>query len=412
MTVRTFRIKAVPADKGKGMGNDMNVSIDAAYKSLNKVKEELCGDKVEMLKTRDSNIMILADGMGSGVKANILATLTSKILGTMFLNGASIDDCIETIAKTLPVCQVRQVAYSTFSILQVFQDGQVYLAEFDNPSCIVIRKGKVLSLSFTERVLENKVIRECRFQAEQNDCFILMSDGVIHAGVGNLLNFGWNWNNVADYALSAAKETLSASRLANTLIKACDDLYLSLPGDDTTVAVLRVTAAKKIDLFTGPPRNPEDDKKLIQEFIGSQGKKIICGGTSANIAARILKLPLITSLNYTDPTLPPIAKMEGIDLVTEGVLTLSRALDLVKQYKEGPVDEHFFEELDKDNGGSLVARYIIEDCTVLNLFVGKAMNEAHQNPSLPFNLSIRLHLIEQLKEAISSIGKEVNIYYY
>lgn len=390
----------------------MNVSIDAAYKSLNKVKEELCGDKVEMLKTSDSNILILADGMGSGVKANILATLTSKILGTMFLNGASIDDCIETIAKTLPVCQVRQVAYSTFSILQVFQDGQVYLAEFDNPSCIVIRKGKVLSLPFMERVLENKVIRECRFQAEQNDCFILMSDGVIHAGVGNLLNFGWNWNNVADYALLAAKETLSASRLANTLIKACDDLYLSLPGDDTTVAVLRVTAAKKIDLFTGPPRNPEDDQKLIREFIESQGKKIICGGTSANIASRILKLPLVTSLNYTDPSLPPIANMEGIDLVTEGVLTLSRALDLVKRYKDGPVDEQFFEELDKDNGGSMVARYIIEDCTVLNLYVGKAMNEAHQNPSLPFNLSIRLHLIEQLKEAISSLGKEVNIYYY
>ncbi|BCK01746.1 SpoIIE family protein phosphatase [Anaerocolumna chitinilytica] len=390
----------------------MNVSIDAAYKSLNKVKEELCGDKVEMLKTSDSNILILADGMGSGVKANILATLTSKILGTMFLNGASIDDCIETIAKTLPVCQVRQVAYSTFSILQVFQDGQVYLAEFDNPSCIVIRKGKVLSLPFTERVLENKVIRECRFQAEQNDCFILMSDGVIHAGVGNLLNFGWNWNNVADYALLAAKETLSASRLANTLIKACDDLYLSLPGDDTTVAVLRVTAAKKIDLFTGPPRNPEDDRKLIREFIESQGKKIICGGTSANIASRILKHPLVTSLNYTDPSLPPIATMEGIDLVTEGVLTLSRALDLVKRYKDGPVDEQFFEELDKDNGGSMVARYIIEDCTVLNLYVGKAMNEAHQNPSLPFNLSIRLHLIEQLKEAISSLGKEVNIYYY
>lgn len=390
----------------------MNVSIDAAYKSLNKIKEELCGDKVELLKTGDSNIMILADGMGSGVKANILATLTSKILGTMFLNGATIDDCIETIAKTLPVCQVRQVAYSTFSILQVFQNGQVYLAEFDNPSCIVIRQGKILALPFTERVLEGKVIRECRFQAEQNDCFILMSDGVIHAGVGNLLNFGWNWQNVAEYALLAARETLSASRLANTLVKACDDLYLQLPGDDTTVAVLRVTAAKKIDLFTGPPYSPEDDSKLIHDFITSQGKKIICGGTSANIASRILKRSLITSLNYTDPSLPPTAAMEGIDLVTEGVLTLSRTLCLIKQYKEGPVDEHFFEELDKDNGGSMVARYIIEDCTILNLYVGKAMNEAHQNPSLPFNLSIRLHLIEQLKEAICSIGKEVNIQYY
>ncbi|MGN6712801.1 Stage II sporulation protein E (SpoIIE) [Anaerocolumna jejuensis DSM 15929] len=390
----------------------MNVSIDAAYKSLNKIKEELCGDKVELLKTNDSNIMILADGMGSGVKANILATLTSKILGTMFLNGASIDDCIETIAKTLPVCQVRQVAYSTFSILQVFQNGQVYLAEFDNPACIMIRQGKILSLPFTERVLENKVIRECRFQAELNDCFILLSDGVIHAGVGNLLNFGWNWQHVAEYALSAARETLSASRLANILVKACDDLYLQLPGDDTTVAVLRVTAARKIDLFTGPPYSPEDDGRLIKEFIGSQGKKIICGGTSANIASRILKRCLVTSLNYTDPSLPPIASMEGIDLVTEGVLTLSRALDLIKQYKEGTVDEHFFEELDKNNGGSMVARYIIEDCSILNLFVGKAMNEAHQNPSLPFNLSIRLHLVEQLKEAVTAIGKEVNIHYY
>lgn len=390
----------------------MSISIDAAYKSLNKIKEELCGDKVELLKTDDSNIMILADGMGSGVKANILATLTSKILGTMFLNGASIDDCIETIAKTLPVCQVRQVAYSTFSILQVFQNGQVYLAEFDNPACIMIRNGQLVPLSFTERVLEGKVIRECRFKAELNDCFILMSDGVIHAGVGNLLNFGWSWQNVADYALSAARETLSASRLANTLVKACDDLYLQLPGDDTTVAVLRVTTARQIDLFTGPPSSPEDDALLMHDFLKNKGKKIICGGTSANIASRILKRPLITSLNYTDPTLPPTAKMEGIDLVTEGVLTLSKALTLIRQYKDGSMDEFFFDELDKDNGGSQVARYIIEDCTVLNLFVGKAMNEAHQNPSLPFDLSIRLHLVEQLKEAAANIGKEVEVHYY
>ena len=275
----------------------MNVSIDAAYKSLNKIKEELCGDKVELLKTADSNILILADGMGSGVKANILATLTSKILGTMFLNGASIDDCIETIAKTLPVCQVRQVAYSTFSILQVFHNGQVYLAEFDNPSCIMIRDNKLFPLPFTERVLENKIIRECRFTASINDCFILMSDGVIHAGVGNLLNFGWNWQNVADFALLSARETLSASRLAGTLIKACDDLYLQQPGDDTTVAVLRITGAKVVDLFTGPPSSPGNDGHLIREFMGRQGKKIICGGTSANIASRILKRPLITSMD-------------------------------------------------------------------------------------------------------------------
>lgn len=390
----------------------MNVSIDASYKSLNKHHEELCGDKVELLKTEDSNIMILADGMGSGVKANILATLTSKILGTMFLNGAGIDECVETIAKTLPVCQVRQVAYSTFSILQIFHDGEAYLVEFDNPSCVFIRNGRLLDVPYKERVIENKTIREYRFQVQLNDCFILMSDGVIHAGVGQLLNFGWTWKSMADYALKAVRETLSASRLATTLTKACDDLYMQIPGDDTTVAVARIIDTKIINLLTGPPLNKADDAYLIHEFMKDSTKKIICGGTSANIASKILDKPIKTSLNYTDPSLPPIAWIEDIDLVTEGVLTLSRALVLMKHYVEGNVDEFFFEELDKDNGGSKVAKLIIEDCTMLNLFVGKAINEAHQNPGLPFDLSIRMHLVEQIRDTALKMGKEVTVKYY
>ena len=106
----------------------MSVTLDVSYKSLHKYHEELCGDKVEILKTDNADIIILAGGMGSGVKANILATLTSKILGTMFLNGAGIEECVQTIVKTLPICKVRQVAYSTFSILQIFNTGEAYLS--------------------------------------------------------------------------------------------------------------------------------------------------------------------------------------------------------------------------------------------------------------------------------------------
>ena len=390
----------------------MNISIDASYKSLNKHHEELCGDKVEILKTEDSDIMILADGMGSGVKANILATLTSKILGTMFLNGAGIDDCVETITKTLPVCQVRQVAYSTFSILQIFHNGEAYLVEFDNPSCVFIRDGKLLTVPYKERIMENKSIREYRFQVQLNDCFILMSDGVIHAGVGKILNFGWTWNSMADYALTATNSTLSASRLAAMLTKACDDLYMQVPGDDTTVAIARIINTKVVHLFTGPPSSKEDDVLLIRDFMKDESRKIISGGTSANIASRILGKKIHTSLNYTDPSLPPVAKMDNMDLVTEGVLTLSRALTLMKLYVKGNIDESFFDELDKDNGGSKIAKLIIEDCTVLNMFVGKAINEAHQNPGLPFDLSIRMHLVEQIKDAVLKMGKKVTVKYY
>lgn len=390
----------------------MNICVDVSYKSLNKQGEELCGDKVEILKTEDSDIIILADGMGSGVKANILATLTTKILGTMFLNGALIEECIETIIKTLPICQVREVAYSTFSILQIFHNREAYLVEFDNPKCVFIRNGELYQMPHKERKIYDKVIKEYHFMPENNDTFILMSDGVIHAGVGKVLNFGWTWDSMAEYSVKTSRETKSAARLATMLSKACDDLYLQLPGDDTTVAAIRVMNAKVVDLFTGPPLNSNDDEIVIKEFMRGNSKKIVCGGTSANIVSRILKEDIKTSLRYTDPALPPIAKIKGIDLVTEGVLTLTRTLSLLKQYVDSEVNEEFFIELDKENGGSAIAKLLIEDCTKLNLYVGKAMNEAHQSTALPFDLSIRMNLVEQLKEVLIRMGKDVDIKYY
>ena len=390
----------------------MSVSIDVSYKSLNHHHEELCGDKVEILKTEDSDIVILADGMGSGVKANILSTLTSKILGTMFRMGATLEECVETIVKTLPICQVRQVAYSTFSILQIFKSGEAYLVEFDNPTCVFVRDGKLVDLPFTKREIEGKTIQECRFDTKLNDCFVLMSDGVIHAGVGQLLNFGWTWQSMADYTVKSMKTTRSASRLAAILSKACDDLYEGQPGDDTTVAVTRVIERKTVSLFTGPPKTKEDDERCMKEFFAQEGKKAVSGGTSANIVARYLDKPIKTSLSYNDPEVPPTAKIEGMDLVTEGVLTLNRTLNLLKTYVEEDIDENYFIELDRDNGGSQLAKMIIEDCTDFYMFVGRAMNEAHQNPNLPFDLSIRLHLVEQIQELVTRMGKTVRVRYY
>ena len=365
-----------------------------------------------MLKTEDSDIIILADGMGSGVKANILATLTSKILGTMFLEGASIEACVETIAKTLPVCKVREVAYATFSILQIFHNGDAYLVEFDNPKCVFVRDRQIVDYPYRERMIEGKNIREYRFQVRLKDCFVLMSDGVIYAGVGELLNFGWTWESMAEYTLKCTKETLSASRLAAMLSQACDDLYGQKPGDDTTVAVARVIERQIVNIFTGPPTHKEDDERVVREFMKQEGKKIVCGGTSANITARVLKKEIVTSLNYADPNVPPTATIEGLDLVTEGVLTLGKTLGLLKRYEHDEFDEAFFDELDAENGASRLAKLIIEECTELHLFVGKAMNMAHQNSSLPFDLSVRMNLVEQLKECAEHLGKNVQVTYY
>ncbi len=393
----------------------MRVTVDVAYKSLNKFSEVLCGDKVEILQTADSNIMILADGMGSGVKANILATLTSKILGTMFLNGATLEECVETIVETLPICQVRQVAYSTFSILQVFHNGDAYLVEFDNPGCIFIRAGKLMDIPQNIREVEGKKINEFRFRVQKGDALILMSDGTVHAGVGQLLNFGWVWEDIASYALKQYGKTISAMRLATSICQACDELYQYRPGDDTTVGCMRIIHAKPVHLMTGPAQDSSRDDEMVASFLSGDDttKRIVCGGTSATIVSRVTGRPLDVSMEYVDPEIPPIAYMKGIELVTEGVLTLNRVIHLLRRYVDNEtITEEFFLELDKFNGASMVAKMLIEDCTELHLYVGKAINSAYQNPDLPFNLGIRQNLVEQLKHAVEDMGKSVTVTYY
>jgi hypothetical protein len=383
------------------------------WKSLNKHGEELCGDKVEIVKTEDSDILILADGMGSGVKANILSTLTSKILATMLYEGAVIESCVETIAKTLPICQERKVAYATFSILQIFHNGDAYLVEYDNPDCVFIRNKKIIKYPYKIREIEGKKIHEYRFQVQKNDCFVLMSDGVIYAGAGEILDLqGWTWENMSEYTLKCTKETLSASRLAAMLSQACDDLYVQKPGDDTTVAVARVIERRGVNLFTGPPKNKDDDEKLMYEFMHAEGKKVVSGGTSANIASRILHKEIVTKVDRSNPDVPPMATIEGLDLVTEGVLTMGKSLKLLKQYENDEFDAEFFDELDANNGASKLAKLIIEECTELNLFVGTAINEAHQESDLTFDLSLRMNLVEQLKSVVEKMGKKVQVKYY
>ena len=390
----------------------MSVSVDICWKSFNKNREELCGDKVEVLKTEDSSIIILADGMGSGVKANILATLTSKILGTMFREGAEIDACVETIARTLPICKEREVAYATFSILQIFRDGEAYLVEYDNPKCVFIRNKEIIKYPYQERVIEGKKIREFRFHVELNDCFVLMSDGAIWAGEEETMNYNWEWDDMAAYTLKCTNETLSAARLAAMLSQVCYDLYGQKPGDDTTVAVTRVIRRQVVNIFTGPPSRKEDDERVVHDFMKQEGKKVICGGTSANVASRVLKREIVTLVKHADPKIPPMATMEGLDLVTEGVLPIGSALDLLHRYENDEFDEAFFDALDAENGAAKLARLLIEECTDLNLFVGRALNPAHQNSNLPFDLSVRMNLVEQLKDCAERMGKHVTVKYY
>ncbi len=388
----------------------MELFLESGYVSLNKYGEELCGDRVESIYHDDSMTLVLADGLGSGVKANILSTLTSKIICTMNAQGMPIEDCVKTIAGSLPVCSVRKIAYSTFTILNVDKAGNAYMVQFDNPNMIVLRNGKSLEYEMNTRTIEGKKIHESYLKAQKGDIFIMMSDGTIHAGIGTVLNFGWQWENIRDYIVEHYEFSMSAKTVAATIAQACQDLYMDKPGDDTTVAVMRIRELQQVNIMVGPPVKQEDDEPIVKEFMGNPGKKIVCGGTTSSIVSRYLGVPVTTELNYVDTGVPPIGHMQGIDLVTEGVVTLGRVLDICKKaVSDSNTDTMLY---DKRDGATLIAKMLFEEATHVKFYVGRAINPAHQNPDLPIDLSIKLRLVEEIQEKLEKMGKIVSVKFY
>lgn len=384
--------------------NALKNFIDVSTHSLNKYGEELCGDKVEIYKSDDKTIIVLADGLGSGVKANILATLTSKIAITMLQNDEDIEETISTIVSTLPVCNVRKIAYSTFSIVEIDKELNCRLIECDNPPVFFIRNSRVMKPEREEIDFGYKKVQFSSFKLSCNDVLTVCSDGVIHAGVGNILNHGWEWKHVADFLQRQNVE--SAEKYNLRLIDTCNQLYGRRPGDDTTAVTVKIRKPRIVNIFSGPPENMDDDNYYVKKFMDAKGIKVVCGGTAANIFSRELSREIITTLDYIDPKIPPIAKIKGIDLVTEGVLTLQSTLLKLKDIANSCEEP----ALDKKDGSTLLLKTLIEDCTHINFWIGKAINPAHQNPDFPAELSIKFNILSDLGDTLSNMGKEVNRY--
>lgn len=390
----------------------MSVYIESYCESLNKYGEELCGDTAEIIRTKDYVVAALADGLGSGVKANILSTLTSKIIATMLSGGSTIEEAVDTITNTLPVCRERGIAYCTFTIIQIFESGDVYIVEFDNPELIVLRRGQVLQVPGRERVINGKIIHEKRFKAIPEDTFVAFSDGAVHAGVGHVLNLGWQRPNIVEHVVGNYRPVMSAAGMTKMLLSACDCLYGQKPGDDTTVLTLRVRRPKQLNMIVGPPAERERDEEYVYRFVSLPGMHVVCGGTTSQLLCRVLDRQLHVSMEYMDPEIPPTARVEGMDLVTEGVLTLSKALEYVEDFCEEGGKASGMAAIRGQNGAAQLARLLVEDCTKAHIMLGMARNPAHQNPGLPLAFDIKQRILNDLARCLRSMGKEVEIETY
>jgi serine/threonine protein phosphatase PrpC len=385
--------------------------IEVGTQQKSHIGERICGDVFVSQKVKEERrtVVVLSDGMGHGVKANLLATLTATMAMHFTREHKDAHKIAEIIMNTLPVCSERKISYSTFTIVDIEESGQTTILNYDNPDCIVLRGEEIFSPEWQCIILDEdknkgKEIKVCSFTARKEDRIVLLTDGITQSGLGkDTYLLGYGWDNVVRLVAQTVRDhpDISASRLALTLVNKAhaNDGYQAK--DDTSAAVIYFREPRKLLLCSGPPFEKSKDKKLAKQVQQYAGRKIICGGTTAEIISRELNTPIEDTLTFDDPDLPPVSHMKGIELITEGILTLSKVSEILSGYNNKT-------ELGKGPADRIIKLFLESD--EINFLVGTAINVAHQDPNLPVELEIRRTVVKKIAGMLEQkLLKEVSL---
>lgn len=382
-----------------------NLCSEIGYMSINHYGEQLCGDHVEIVENDDSSIIVLADGLGSGVKASILSTLTSKIISTMLAAGLDIRDAVETIAATLPICSERKSAFSTFTIIRLVDNMHADIIQYENPSVIMLRNGVHYEFPLTTMTIGEKTIYRSTVELADGDIFVAMSDGILYASEDGVLNNDWSRDKLIEFLEPLSRAELTAKLLTSIIVEETNKLYGGKPFDDATACVIKIRQRQTVNIAIGPPEDMSDNHRMMALFFAKEGKHVVCGGTTAKIAAEYLGVPVQTNPTSPDPDIPPTSVIEGVDLTTEGIITVDKILSYAIDYVK---DNRSFEQwCYKKDGASLAARLLFEDATDINMFIGHAANPAHNE--MPINFNVKMQILKKLSKRLKEMGKRVKV---
>jgi hypothetical protein len=376
--------------------------IDVDHAQRAKHGQFVAGDVFLCRKMRGESrvLSVLSDGLGSGVKASVLANLTATM--AMKYSSAFVDirQSASTIMETLPICEMRKISYSTFSIIDLDLSGAASIIEHGNPPVLHLRGPRVLPIERTEFTLEawrDRVISYSEVQLEVGDRLVCFSDGVTQAGLGRAnMPLGWGQQRVVDFIgrILRDDEAIASQRLARALVEQAAEQDSGKVKDDITAAVTYFRRPRRLLVITGPPYNPERDGYLAEEAASFSGRKVIAGGTTASIVARQLGRPVEMDLSRLAPDVPPVSRMEGIDLVTEGTLTLARVAEMLE--RGGVCDSRR-----PADGAQEMAKLMLES-DIIDFLVGTRINEAHQDPNVPVELDLRRNIVRRIAQALES----------
>lgn len=377
--------------------------------SLNKKKEKICGDYYTIITDPDSDstVMVLSDGLGSGVKANILATLTAEMLSIMIARKVNIRTAVKAVADTLPVCSVRNLAYATFTVM-VAEENEICLLQYDNPDVILLRNGKNVEYCRDILMFGEKEIHQSYFQFREGDMMIFMSDGVTNAGMGKTTYAGWGREEVVGFCEQHYRDGMSAQEMSSAIADA--GLALNLDETDDDLTVLTVAAMKKniVNIMVGPPADREDDRSYFETFFQKEGMHVVCGGTTAKLVADYLQTEVAGLPDSGTEEVPAMSEIKGIDLVTEGLLTLEKLVDYYDDFQEDRI--YFNQIIKKKDGAAELFRVLFAEATEINFFFGNALNDNYT--SLHIDREKKKKMALELIDHLKTEGKKVKICFW
>lgn len=392
-----------------------NIFVEAGSFQLNKSGNIACGDTILLHKfpKEERCIAVLSDGLGSGIKANVLSVMTASMAMNFSIKREPIMRTSRTIMDALPVDRRRNISYSTFTIIDIDEEGDTQIMEFDNPPSLLVRQGKVLHLNpqtfkINEKILDNnyeRVLKLSEIALQKGDRLVVYSDGVSQSGIGNpSMPFGWE-EGVKDFIeeLIENNNEISARELAHRIVKKAELNDGLKSKDDTSCVCIYVREPRKLLICSGPPFSEDKDKYLAEVISTYDGKKIVCGGTTSQIIARELEkeIEVDMDLDKISLGLPPQSYIEGIDLVTEGIITLGALTKIL--------EEDRYNDIEQDDAAWRILKYVM-DADIIDILVGTKINVAHQDPSLPVELEIRRNVLKRIKGLIEDkLLKTVNL---
>ncbi len=379
----------------------MDFFIEVDHRQLNKKSNLSCGDFFISRRFEQEGriIAVLADGLGSGIKASVLSTLTATMALNFVANDIDIVTVSRIIMETLPVCQERKIGYSTFTIVDIADSGQVRIIEYDNPKALLSRHGTFANIERKQVWLKAQDGRQISvhyadFKLQLSDRLIFFTDGVTQAGMGSpRFPMGWGDANVKQFIqyLIDGHQELSAGDLAQQLVGRSRFIDGGEACDDISAAVVYMRHPRQCHIFTGPPVEKEMDAELANLFTSAKGTKIICGGSTSQILARELKRDVEVILSSGSTEVPPISKMEGADLITEGTITLTRVASILEFIA-------YFNEVPKDAAEQMVSLLLTSD--TIEFIVGLSVNLAHQNPGVAWDLELRKNVVKKIVQLL------------